>query len=94
MDNELVITVNIGGRSYKLRIKHEEEELVRRASKEIENCSKEYAQAYAYRDTQDLLAMVALQQTLSALQLGESADYQENEVHNKLKEIDQILSEA
>jgi cell division protein ZapA len=59
--NELSIKVNIGGRSYPLTIKREEEEKVRKAALEIDKCIKELKSNYAVVDMQDLLAMTALQ---------------------------------
>ena len=94
MENELVITVNIGGRSYKLRVAREEEGRIRKAVNDIERYTREYGKTYAYRDIQDLLAMVALQQTTAALKLEEATDYRENELQTKLKEIEELLSDA
>jgi cell division protein ZapA len=94
MDNEQVLSVSIGGRTYKLRIGKDEEERIRQAARDIEKASRDYARTYAHRDTQDLLAMVALQLSLMALKSNESTKYHELELHTKLKEIEEILSET
>lgn len=59
--SELSIKVNIGGRTYPLTIEREEEEVVRRAAKNINDYVKELQDNYAVNDKQDLLAMAALQ---------------------------------
>ena len=55
---ELTITVNIADRPYRLKIKREEEEIIRKAVKEIEHRIKEYSEHFAFNDKQDLMAMV------------------------------------
>jgi cell division protein ZapA (FtsZ GTPase activity inhibitor) len=59
--DELSIKVNIGGRTYPLTIKRSEEELIRKASKNINDVVKDLQANYAVKDMQDLLAMTALQ---------------------------------
>jgi len=58
--SELSITVLLAERSYRLTISEEEEEWVRKAAKSINDKLTEYANQYAFRDKQDLLAMVCL----------------------------------
>jgi cell division protein ZapA (FtsZ GTPase activity inhibitor) len=59
--SELSIKVTIAGRVYPLTISSAEEELVRKASRQIDEQVKNLQQTYAVKDRQDLLAMVALQ---------------------------------
>ena len=94
MDKDLVITVNIGSRSYRLRIDRNEEERTRKAVVEIEEAIRKYAKEYAFKDKQDLLAMVALDYALSALRSNEDNDYLSKELEDKLKEIDDLLPET
>lgn len=94
MDKDLVITVNIGSRPYKLRTDRADEERTRKAVAKIEESVREYSRVYAYKDKQDLLAMVALEQALSALRSNEASDYVSKEMETKLMEIDGLLSEA
>ncbi|MFQ5334751.1 MAG: cell division protein ZapA [Flavobacteriales bacterium] len=58
---ELSIKVNIANRSYPLRIKFSEEENIRKAAKLIDQNIKDLQASYAVKDSQDLLAMTALQ---------------------------------
>jgi cell division protein ZapA (FtsZ GTPase activity inhibitor) len=57
---ELTITVNIADRPYRLKIKREEEEIIRKAVKDIDLRIREYSEHFAFNDKQDLMAMVLL----------------------------------
>lgn len=59
--SELSIRVSIAGRVYPLTIEDHEEEQVRKAAKYIEEKINELKDQYAVNDTQDYLAMVALE---------------------------------
>ena len=52
----------------------------------------EYAQNYAFKDKQDLMALVALQYTSSSLKFEEQASFKDNELLKRLSEIDNALS--
>ncbi|MDP4281750.1 MAG: cell division protein ZapA [Bacteroidota bacterium] len=91
--SELSISLNIADRSYKLMIEKEQEEEFRKAAKLIENKIKEYSTNYAYKDKQDLLAMVALEFTINYLS-NESKAYQNGQdLDEKLIGIKQALDE-
>ena len=70
--DELSIKVSIGGRTYPLTIQRDEEEIIRKAAKKVEDTLLQFQQNYAVRDKQDLLAMVALQMATQALKSGSS----------------------
>lgn len=59
--SELSIKVIIAGRTYPLTIDREEEQVVRAAANQINEAIKALQESYAVRDSQDLLAMAALQ---------------------------------
>ena len=73
MDDEFLITIKISERHvFQLRIKRAEEEIMRKAASEIERKIRQYRQRFsaeAKLDTDDLLAMVAFQLSLTNLQL-------------------------
>ena len=52
---EISIKINIADRVYPLRVNMEEEEVIRRAAKIINDRIKEFQDNYAVRDKQDLL---------------------------------------
>ncbi|MFZ4412632.1 MAG: cell division protein ZapA [Bacteroidales bacterium] len=88
---EISITVRIADRQYKLTIEKEEEEVFRKATKLLAEKLMEYAQNYAFKDKQDLMALVALQYTTSSLKFEEQASFKDNELLKRLSEIDNAL---
>tara|TARA_B100000780_G_C21112055_1_gene449499 strand:+ start:1780 stop:2085 length:306 start_codon:yes stop_codon:yes gene_type:complete len=60
MSDELNIKVTLGNRVYPLTIEREEEEIIRKAAKMVNENMRELESSYAVRDKQDLLAMTAL----------------------------------
>jgi cell division protein ZapA len=89
--DELTITVTIADRPYRLTIQREEEENIRKATNIINNTIKKYSENFAYNDKQDLLAMVALEQTTHAI--GKETDNKKNleTLNDKLEAMDQML---
>jgi len=61
MEDKLSIRVNVADRFYPLKIDRLDEEKIRKAAKMINERLAQYQQRYADKDTQDLLAMAALQ---------------------------------
>jgi cell division protein ZapA (FtsZ GTPase activity inhibitor) len=88
---EFSINVNIADRTYKMTIEKQEEEIVRKAAKLINDKIKEFASNYAFKDRQDLLAMIALQYTSSALNYESAKTYNNTLLKDKLIELDLIL---
>jgi len=93
MDN-ILITVRVADREYRLNIERRKEELVREAAKRINETIKKYAENYDFKDKQDLLAMVVLQNTIKAMELDEQVSFQQNQLAGKLVEINRILTES
>ena len=55
------IKLNIGNRIYPLSVNIEQEEVLRKAAKEINEMISKYEKSYAVKDKQDSLAMCALE---------------------------------
>ena len=55
------IKLNIGNRIYPLNVSTEQEEVLRKAAKEINDMITKYEKSYAVKDKQDSLAMCALE---------------------------------
>ena len=91
--DELSITVVIADRKYNLTVGKDEEEIVRKAAKVINEKIKEFASSYAYKDRQDLMAMIALQYTTSALSYETNKTYNDSVLKEKLLEIDSLLNQ-
>ena len=60
-DNMLSIKVQIAERFYPLKIKRQDEEKIRKAARLINDKVLQYKQRYTDKDTQDFMAMAALQ---------------------------------
>lgn len=90
---EFTISVNIADRPYRLTIKREEEEVIRKAANKINDKVKNYSANYAFNDKQDLLAMVALEEATVALNNEHRLSDIDHALMNELTDIDNILSE-
>jgi len=90
---EISITIHIAGRQYRLKSDEKEKEHIEEAERRINKTLRLYAENYAYKDNQDLLAMVSMQQTLNLLK----SDIESKEVleiiDEQIAHIDRILSE-
>lgn len=90
---EQLISVIIAERPYRLSVKNEEEEqLFREAGRLIREKMTEYGSVYAFRDKQDLLAMVTLQFAVESLGVKQVAGGQEV-LKEKLLKLERILDE-
>ncbi len=74
MDDKFLIHVEIGGKSYGVRIDREEEQVIRKAVVQIRNKMAQYRNIYSDVEVKDLLAMVAFQLSVENLQLEEKND--------------------
>ncbi len=90
---EFSISVVIADRNYRLTIARQEEEIVRKAARTINDKIKEFANNYTFKDKQDLLAMIALQYTSNALNLEQSNVYKDTKLKDKLLELDRVLEQ-
>lgn len=92
--SEFSISITIADRPYKLVIDKEYEELFRKAAKLIDSRIKTYSNNYAYKDKQDLLAMVALDNTINLLQHERNIIEKEAIIEKKLIDLDSALTEV
>ena len=91
MDPHLKIKVNIADRVYPLTIKREEEEMIRRAVKMINETVRSFQEKYAVKYKQDVLAMCALQWASQLEKLKVHDKMEMNEVNKALEEFDTML---
>lgn len=91
MKKQISVKIPVGGRIYPLTIAMEEEESIRKAAKEIDDSIKKLRSTYAVRDTQDLLAMTALQ-AVSELK-NDTSDNELNQCIETLKQIETQLDD-
>ena len=91
--NELAITVKIADRPFKMTVKAEEEEVIRKAARLINEKIIEYANTYAFNDNQDLLSMVSLWFATTSLKVQAESKHGNDEVIEGLKTLEKLLSE-
>jgi len=94
MAEELPITITIAGRPYRLTIARDEEEIVRKAAKNIEAQISHYGGNYKYSDKQDLLAMVALHFATSAVNNENEVSFVTKSLSPALTDLDKILTKV
>ena len=90
---EISIKINIADRVYPLKVNMEEEEIIRRAAKLINDRIKEYQENYAVRDKQDLLSMAVLHYATSLLKAEKKVMVEDTDVADKVYQLDHLLSE-
>ena len=92
MTEDILISVEIADRIYKVRVKRDEEEMFRKAVEEVKLNVRDYAKIYAYKDKQDLLAMVLLQYVTSYIKMKEENIFSDKTLVAKLQLIESILT--
>ncbi|MGE6221226.1 cell division protein ZapA [Nubsella zeaxanthinifaciens] len=89
---EISIKITIADRIYPLKVSMEEEEIVRRAAKIINERIKDYQENYAVRDKQDLLSMAVLHYATAVLKTEHKVQHQDTTVADKVEELDSLLN--
>ena len=90
---EISIKINIADRVYPLKVNAEEEEIIRRAAKLINDRIKEFQENYAVRDKQDLLSMCVLHYATASLKADQKVTTEDTEVTEKVYQLDYLLTE-
>lgn len=89
MDDKLSIRINIADRYYPLKIDRKDEEKIRKAARSINEKVLQYKQRYTDKDTQDFLAMAALQFVIKVLEKEE--DNADSEIFERITELNEEL---
>lgn len=90
---EIAIKVNIADRIYPLKVVVEEEEVIRRAAKLINDRIREFSENYSVKDKQDLLSMCALQYATQALKAEKKVNAEGREINAQLEELNAFLGD-
>jgi cell division protein ZapA (FtsZ GTPase activity inhibitor) len=90
---EISIKISIADRVYPLKVNAEEEEIIRRAAKLINDRIKEFQENYAVRDKQDLLSMCVLHYATASLKAEKKVTVEDTEVTEKVYQLDYLLTE-
>ena len=95
MEDMLSIKVQIAERFYPLKIKRQDEEKIRKAARLINDKVLQYKQRYTDKDTQDFMAMAALQFVISLIDCEQQQNVVslEEELGSLSSELDEILKE-
>lgn len=91
MTEKLSINIKIDGRSYPLKVDRENEEKYRKAAKIINDIVLQYRQKYLTSDSQDVLAMTAIQFVLKTIDLEEKVD--QSPMFDEWKKLDEELGD-
>jgi len=95
MSEEQLIAINVwlGGRSYRIRIKKDEEEAVRKAVKIADEKVSEMRTHYAGKDDQDFLAMVLLTYAADSAIESMQNPVLKQEIEQAIGKIEEALKE-
>ena len=85
------IKLNIGNRVYPLSVDTNQEEVLRKAAKQINQMINDYESKYAVRDKQDSLAMCALQILSQSKTFSNDDDKEIFEIGEKLNKIKELI---
>ena len=91
--DQFTISVKIAERVYRMKIRPEEEEGIRKAAKLINEKVKDYSNTYAFNDYQDLLSMVALQFAVRYVKSGDDESKIGEDLGERLEKINNYLTE-
>jgi cell division protein ZapA len=90
-EEKLSIRVNVADRFYPLKIDREDEEKIRTAAKMINEKILLYKKKYSDKDTQDFLAMAALQFVTKTIEQDSKADI--SPIIDEIKSINSELDD-
>ena len=94
-EDMLSIKVQIAERFYPLKIKRQDEENIRQAARLINDKVLQYKQRYTDKDTQDFVAMAALQFVINLIDCEQQQNVVslEEELGSLSSELDELLKE-
>ena len=94
MEDKLSIRINIADRYYPLKIDRKDEERIRMAARQINEKVIQYKQRYSDKDTQDFLAMAALQFVIKSIDAEEKGEIEPviEGIEEISKELDGIIN--
>ena len=93
MQNFIPINIVLGGRTYRLKIKTEDEEKVRAMAKKLNEQLTVFKTEYAGKDMQDYLAMVLLWDVSEKLEAQPLQEVDTTQLDNIEKMIDKGLED-
>lgn len=92
MSNEMMsVNIWLAGRSYRIRIKAEDESVVRRAAKLADEKVTEVKDSYAGKDEQDFLAMSLLMYATESALSANNDPLMNDELKKMSSKIDKVI---
>ena len=92
--DKLSIKIKISDREYPMRVDPEDEELIRRAGKVINERVKSYQAKFGIDDKQDLLAMVAFDSTVDKMKAEGEINSTDDSVVEKVSYLNKLISQS
>lgn len=87
----LNINIIVADRTYPMKVKPDEEEIVRNAAKQVNEKVKEFQVQYGTNDRQDFLAMTALTYAVDLHKNEVKAQQGNSQLSSKLDQLDKTL---
>jgi cell division protein ZapA len=91
---ELAIRIKLADREYPMRVKAQDEEKVRTASRLINEKLKSYKEQFGIDDKQDLLAMVAFDSIVEKMTSEENHQEIDQTVFEKVNQLNHMVSQS
>lgn len=91
---ELSIKIKIADREYPMKVKRDDEERVRLASRLINEKLKSYRDQFGLEDKQDLLAMVAFDSLVEKMTTEETHQVIDQTVYEKVSHLNHLVSQS
>lgn len=92
MSKTVSIQVQIANKSYPLKVKEDQVEVLQEAAKKVAEQLKTYQTSFNLKEPQDILAMCALQQAAELLTASSNRDKKELELANELTKLSEMVS--
>lgn len=90
--SDLSIRIKIANREYPMKVKVEDEAMVRRIGKEINEKIKIYQSQFGIDDKQDLLAMVTFDTMVENMKSSKATASEDESVLKQLKQMNDLMS--
>lgn len=91
---EVSVSIVILDRTYKLRVKKQDEEILYAAAEMINSQIRDFSKLQPSRDRQDLIAMAAIAQMTQLIKIQNITEAQDSELIKKLNKINKLLDDA
>ena len=91
---EIVLTIQIAGKSLNIRVDETEENIIKQAVAMIEKDLNEFAKQSGNTDKLTLLSMIVLQNTSKMLKNEKNSTVDDTQIKTKLIEFDKLLTNA